>query len=340
MKTGEYDAILTSPPCGTFSRARWANRAGPRPLRLRHCPRGFPWLAKDAGQGVELANTFVDFSTDMLAAQFEQSADSMGVMEHPEDLGVVRYTTPPQHPGSAWHFTGTQKLLDYPGVIWGALAQSDFGTPYLKPTRLLGRVPGLEEVVYAGAPAFDDEGLYIGPLPRGCQGMSMKVGRDKTGAFRTAVTAAWPPLLCAALAERMVAAFAQRGSKALKVGRSLGERADPDLLRPPLPPPHAVPLPPSHADPPLNVPLPLRRGPEEAVIVIDDPPSSSPSDPPPVINEKVSDKLYEGLPPTGKTTRATLTKAIADTIRNEGSSNYVYVGRGWPRAIKMRRPTP
>ena len=94
MKTGEYDAILTSPPCGTFSRARWANRAGPRPLRLRHCPRGFPWLAKDAGQGVELANTLVDFSTDMLAAQFEQSADSMGVMEHPEDLGVVRYTTP------------------------------------------------------------------------------------------------------------------------------------------------------------------------------------------------------------------------------------------------------
>ena len=53
IKAGDYDFVIASPPCGTFSRARWARTPGPKPLRLKHCPRGFPWLwgrAAERGQ--------------------------------------------------------------------------------------------------------------------------------------------------------------------------------------------------------------------------------------------------------------------------------------------------
>ena len=67
-RDGGYHAILTSPPCGTFSRARWANDAGPKPLTLRHCPRGFLWLTGPQKQGVGLNSSFLDFSVSMLEA--------------------------------------------------------------------------------------------------------------------------------------------------------------------------------------------------------------------------------------------------------------------------------
>ena len=39
---GKYDAVLASPPCCTFSRARHAGRGGPAPLRSARYLRGFP----------------------------------------------------------------------------------------------------------------------------------------------------------------------------------------------------------------------------------------------------------------------------------------------------------
>ena len=41
VKDGRYDMVVASPPCNTFSRARWANNNGPPPLRMKHCPRAF-----------------------------------------------------------------------------------------------------------------------------------------------------------------------------------------------------------------------------------------------------------------------------------------------------------
>ena len=39
--------VLVSPPCNTFSRARFQFERfpGPRPLRSREYPKGFPWLS-------------------------------------------------------------------------------------------------------------------------------------------------------------------------------------------------------------------------------------------------------------------------------------------------------
>ena len=226
ITSGEFHVVLTSPPCGTFSRARWANRAGPVPLRLRHCPRGFPWLTKGQRQGVSLANSLVDFSTDALKAQFQRSDNSLGIMEHPEDLGIIAGSVPPQHPGSVWHFTAMQEILKLPGVQWGALSQSSFGMSCPKPTRLIGRLPGLEQIAWIGAPTFDAEGRYSGPLPpaQGCT--SMQVGKDVSGNFRTSATAAWPPDLCDALALRIVEAIVDRSDKVLKAGEAVDQVRD------------------------------------------------------------------------------------------------------------------
>ena len=39
-----YDIVIITPPCNTFSRSLNANRLGPRPMRSKEWPWGFPWL--------------------------------------------------------------------------------------------------------------------------------------------------------------------------------------------------------------------------------------------------------------------------------------------------------
>ena len=53
--------LIVSPPCNTFSRARfqWRRHPGPRPVRSRTWPKGFPWLSKRNADLVAEANEFV-----------------------------------------------------------------------------------------------------------------------------------------------------------------------------------------------------------------------------------------------------------------------------------------
>ena len=44
VKNGVFHLVAASPPCGTFSRARGANKQGPSPVRSRDHPRGLPHL--------------------------------------------------------------------------------------------------------------------------------------------------------------------------------------------------------------------------------------------------------------------------------------------------------
>lgn len=60
LKAGEYDAIIMSPPCATWSRAPWANSFGPRPLRSSLHPMGFPWLEKEKRDKVMKSNGMVE----------------------------------------------------------------------------------------------------------------------------------------------------------------------------------------------------------------------------------------------------------------------------------------
>ena len=153
IKEGAFVLVAASPPCGTFSRARHANRRGPRPVRSKAYPRGFPWLEGAARRNTTSATALVDFAARALRMQ-HATRPGLTVLEHPEDLGRVG----PDVPGSIWQFTNIQSLKDEEGVVTGAIRQSDFGTGYQKPTRLLGRLPGLGQRMALGWP-----GQVLGP---------------------------------------------------------------------------------------------------------------------------------------------------------------------------------
>lgn len=97
LKEGNW-VLIVSPPCNTFSRARFQNRRhpGPKPLRTRMWPRGFPWLSAAHRSKVDEANTFVDRCIH--ACQLVSEAGGYFLLEHPEDLGTVEG----EQPGSIW----------------------------------------------------------------------------------------------------------------------------------------------------------------------------------------------------------------------------------------------
>ena len=125
----------------------------------------------------------------------------MVILEHPEDLGKAGTDVP----GSIWQLESIKELASQSHVVTGAIRQSDFGTAYQKPTRLLGRLPGLSDHVFQGWPTFDNDGHYTGPLPKFSGTSTRLIGRQGA-AFRTTDTAAWPESLCHLLAQLAVAA--------------------------------------------------------------------------------------------------------------------------------------
>ena len=100
---GQYDAVLASPPCCTFSRARHAGGRGPTPLRSSRYPRGFPWLSGAAWKTVSEANVLVDFTAEILQIQM-RTLRRVGILEHPEDLGKLpdHGNKPGGCPASIW----------------------------------------------------------------------------------------------------------------------------------------------------------------------------------------------------------------------------------------------
>ena len=159
---GGFHAVVASPPCSTFSRARTSGFSGPQPLRSKGSPRGFSWLGARAKASVRDANLLVDFAFEILElqAKFE---DKFFLLEHPEDLGTRNSG---RTPASIWQLQQARGLGALPGAVCGALRQEDWGVGYPKPTRFLGRWPGLQEILHIGDPCFDEKGQYKGPLPK------------------------------------------------------------------------------------------------------------------------------------------------------------------------------
>ena len=92
IENSEWDVVLVTPPCSTFSRARCV-QPGPRPLRSRLYPLGFPWLSDAHRTVVEQGNEFVSFSFRICTAALSNSIPFL--LEHPEDPGDNVYTRPP-----------------------------------------------------------------------------------------------------------------------------------------------------------------------------------------------------------------------------------------------------
>jgi len=208
IATGIYALVAASPPCGTFSRARHANTKGPRPVRSRVHPRGLPWLQGAARRHVHEANVLVDFAVKAIAAQ-HLTNPGLTVLEHPEDLGRV----PGGTPGTIWQLRKVRELTESRDVVTGAINQSEFGTTYPKPTRLLGRLPGLSKHMSEGWPTFDSEDYYLGPLSKSSTASARLIGQAGRS-FATAASAAWPERLCDVIANLTATAIQQVDHKA------------------------------------------------------------------------------------------------------------------------------
>ena len=101
LRLGLWDVVLMSPPCSTFSRARFNFReGGPRPLRDCVYPHRFPWLRESDRAAVRQAN---------FAA-------------------------------SIWQLSKLRDLVDASASTF-ALHQCHFGSASQKPTRLAGNLP-------------------------------------------------------------------------------------------------------------------------------------------------------------------------------------------------------
>lgn len=192
----DWDVVLVSPPCNTWTRAVWSNYNGPKPMRSFDYPMGFPWLPWRTKQTCMLANTLAIFAIEVLDKQL--SVGGHVLLEQPEDLGTIRSGPHAgQRPASMWQLPQLKQLLQNTNIEYACLRQSDFGTSYLKPTRLLFTLPGVnsDHRFFKGPPSFDPKGYYVGPCPASSSSGASLIGK-KGSAFATTGTAAWPPLLC------------------------------------------------------------------------------------------------------------------------------------------------
>ena len=200
---GDFDFVILSPPCGSWSRANWANADGPPPCRDRFHPWGYPDNSAGQRRRAEHGNEFVHFS--IRAIQSAQLARKRGcqvrcLLEHPEDLGRVGKQALFQGvPASIWQLDELRTAFGESKASTAAGWQCQYpGVDYAKPTRLWSDIPGVEGFGRTGWPVLDSDHQSRGPLPRHC-GHSHKtatIGKNKAGGFNVSPTAAYPPPIC------------------------------------------------------------------------------------------------------------------------------------------------
>ena len=213
----EFDAVLLSPPCASFSRAPWANFRGPGPVRSYDCPRGLQTLTPAERGRAILGNIFADFSYEV-ATLVADGAATFLAMEQPEDLGALA-SGPHEglRPASMWQWPQLADLLAK-GLRTVAFHQASFGTPYAKPTRLLLRTSlPMPDCVYEGVPCYDPKGCYTGPLPS-AKAHGALFQRQATGAFRTSGSEQWPAKLCQWLSAMLVSTCLHAANAAVGEG--------------------------------------------------------------------------------------------------------------------------
>eukprot|EP00435_Cladocopium_sp_Y103_P038160 s256_g10.t1 len=196
LKEGDW-VLIVSPPCNTFSRARFQHQQhpGPKPLRTRTWPKGFPWLSAANKKKVEEANLFV--LRCLKGCELAASAHGFFILEHPEDLGTVQG----EQPGSIWPWDELLDLIPKLNAVSFAIHQCMFGAPTPKPTKFLTNLTVNDKRYYLSLPKFDKTGFYKGPLPKFCGHVHESNFIGKIAArWNTAPSASYPPGLCRFLA--------------------------------------------------------------------------------------------------------------------------------------------
>ena len=200
--------LIVSPPCNTFSRARfqWRLHPGPRPLRSRTWPKGFPWLSGLNQAIVNEANEFVLKCLDACSVAVQHGG--WFLLEHPEDLGKVH----DEVPGTIWQWDEVPNLFAWCGGFTCAVHQCTFGAPTSKPTRLMTNFVLNDLRCHPGFPQFDSSFRYLGPLPKSCGHVheSKLVGKQNNQ-WKTGPSAAYPPDMCQFIAEAIFVAVASFG---------------------------------------------------------------------------------------------------------------------------------
>ena len=90
---GDFDLIMLSLPCATWSRANYAGGSGPKPCRSKDYPWGFPNSLRPMRERAEKGNDFIHFTIRAIEAAIA-SRESSGriarvILEHPEALGTA-----------------------------------------------------------------------------------------------------------------------------------------------------------------------------------------------------------------------------------------------------------
>ena len=213
ISAGEFDVVMVAPPCNTYTRAVFREGPGPKPIRDKTWPRGFPWLEGDARVRAEEGNVLVDFAISALAAaasatHSEEWRCTRGWLEFPEDLGAAHLG----QPASIWQ---RSDLREIPGLTRHAIFQCEWApVDYSKPTGLLTDIVNFFDgkSSYPGWPDIDSKGNYRGPLPQRCPhaGHVPLKGRDDNGNWRTAPTGAYHGDICLHIAVKAFADFCGR----------------------------------------------------------------------------------------------------------------------------------
>ncbi len=212
---GLWDVVVLSPPCGTWSRARyqWKVHPGPKPLRSSSWPLGFPWLSDQCRKQVEVANYFVFQS--ILAAEFVAQSGGFYLFEHPEDLGEVAGEVP----ASIWQLPEMRQLVETTqGTTW-AVYQCKYSALSPKPTRFASNIRQCKNFQCSSWPKFDSKHRYLGPLPRSCGHrfhVKKLIGKDDTGKWRTSPSASYPAGLCKYLASIIASVPRRRGDDSVQ----------------------------------------------------------------------------------------------------------------------------
>ena len=215
ISSGEFHAIICTPPCSTWTRVRMANMRGPPPLRSGEYPWGFPWVSNRHRHQLELGNELVRFAIRVWEAAATKCRAQDGVEifvfgEHPEDLGMVVREEDRLflRPASIWQLSELRKLI-FPSSKLNTVAinQCCWGAPWRKPTRLISTSQVVLSWGSNSWPVFDSEGFYQGPLEKdACQCSHLKslARRSNEEAFRTAGSDIYPPALDEAIAKAVI----------------------------------------------------------------------------------------------------------------------------------------
>ena len=234
IKAGEFDAVLITPPCSTWSRVRGANCRGPPMIRSRQYVWGFPWLSGRHMKDAELGNLLIHFMLDVMETleQHPISANGKTVIvfgERPEDLGVAYREEDGMlmDPASIWQLPRLQACVRASSplsLFTVVFNQCCLGAPYRKPTRLLANVGELRSWGACQWPQFDAYGHYVGPILQcTCRPTVTLARRSHDTEFRTTATSVYPEQMDHRLAQAILAQWLQSPLQA-KVGETSGEK--------------------------------------------------------------------------------------------------------------------